>query len=232
MEKVMEVQNSETKPVKLFPISYSRMSTFENCQLQFEYLYVNKSVSDPGNEHTHYGTRVHESLELYGKERDDKHITRETVKFKPLVDRILSANGDKYFEYQMAIDANREPCDWFSPTVWVRSIADVLVVDGKTAYCVDWKSGKPRDNPTQLQMFACMTMLHFPEVEKVKTSFIWLNHDSVSEGTYYRKNFDLIWSGLESRFSKIQEAVELGVFKPKPSRLCKWCAARSVCSYA
>jgi len=232
MEKVTAQQNEEVKPVKLFPLSYSRMSTFENCQLQFEYLYVTKRVQDPGNEHTHYGTRVHESLELYGRERDDKHITRETVKFKPLVDRILSAKGEKYFEHQMAVDAQRNPCDWFSPDVWIRSIADVLVIDGDTAYCLDWKSGKPKENPTQLQMFACMTMLHFPEVQRVKTSFIWLNHDSVSEGTYYRKNFDLIWSGLEMRFKKIQEAVDLGVFQPKPSRLCKWCAARTVCSYA
>jgi len=217
---------------KKFPISHSRLSTFENCPLQFEYLYVRKSIQDLGNEHTRYGNRVHESLELYGKEKDDKHITQETRQFRHLVDRVLMQGGDKYFEHQMAIDGNKVPCDWFSSDVWVRSIADVLVVNGNKAVCLDWKTGKPKDNPTQLQLFTCMVLLHFPEVEEVSTSFIWLNHGQTSNAKYSRGQFDQLWSGLTARFDKIQEAVELGVFKAKPSRLCNWCAAKAICSEA
>lgn len=217
---------------KKFPISYSRLSTFENCPLQFEYLYVNKVVQDLGNEHTHYGTRVHESLELYAKHKHEKHITAETAKFKPLVDKILSQGGQQLFEHQMAIDADLKPCDWNSSDVWIRSIADVLVVNGPVAVCLDWKTGKPKNNPMQLQLFSCMVMLHFPEVQEVRTSFVWLNHGHTTDAKYKRSNFDLLWSGLTTRFARLQEAVELGVFDPKPSRLCRWCAAQKVCSYA
>ena len=36
------------------PISYSRLSTFEQCGLKFEYLYVTKQVVDLGSEATNY----------------------------------------------------------------------------------------------------------------------------------------------------------------------------------
>jgi len=215
-----------------FPISYSRLSTFENCPLQFEYLYVNKAVQDNGNEFTQYGTRVHESLEHYAKTRDPEHLTLETRKFAPIVDRIMSKEGEKWFEYQMAISPDKTPCDWFSPTVWLRSVADVLIVHKDTAWVLDYKTGKVKDNPTQMQLFACMTMLHFPQVQKVKTSFIWLVHDSTTNAEYSREGFDGLWRGLEQRFARVQEGVDLGVFPAKPSRLCNWCAAKKVCSHA
>lgn len=214
------------------PLSYSRLSCFENCQQQFDYLYVTKNVQDQGSVHTEYGVRVHESLENYAKAQDVSHLTLETKKFAPLVDTILRKSGDKYFEHQMAITAALQPCDWFASDVWIRSIADVLVVDGKKAYCLDWKTGKVKDNPTQMQLFACMTMLHFPEVEEVKTSFIWLAHDKTTDATYPRSQFELLWEGLSKRFARVQETIDLGVFKAKPSRLCNWCAAKSICSYA
>lgn len=214
------------------PLSYSRLSCFETCQQQFDYLYVTKCVKDPGNVHTEYGIRVHESLETYAKTKDAAQLTVETVKYGPVVDAILRKQGAKYFEHQMAINGDMQPCDWFAQDVWVRSIADVLLVDGRKAYCLDWKTGKVKDNPTQMQLFACMVMLHFPEVDEVKTSFIWLAHDKTTEVTYSRAQFPLLWEGLSKRFAALQDTVDLGVFKAKPSRLCNWCAAKKICSYA
>ena len=213
-------------------LSYSRLSTFEQCPQKFDYLYVTKAVQDLGNEHTIYGNRVHESLEKYGKTGDESELTRETRDFKPLVDRILSKSGTKYFEYQMAIDQNEKPCGWFDSGVWLRSIADVLVVDGEKAYCFDWKTGKVRDNPTQLQLFSCMVMLCFPEVKEVKTAFVWLAHNQITSATYPRTQFSLLWQGLTTRFAQVQQSVEIGVFKAKPSGLCRWCPAREICADA
>jgi len=215
-----------------FPISYSRLSTFEQCPQKFDYLYVSKRVQDSGNQYTLFGNRVHESLEKYAKTGDPAELTRETKGYKALVDSILSKNGDKLFEHQMAIDFNEQPCDWFSPDVWLRSIADVLVIDGKTAYCFDWKTGKPRDNPAQLQLFSCMIMLCFPEVDEVKTAFVWLAHNRLDSVTYTRKQFALLWQSLNTRMEMVQQAVDLGTFKARPSGLCKWCPAQEICADA
>ena len=214
-----------------FPMSYSRLSTFENCQQQFDYLYVTKNVQVVESEAMAYGTRVHESLEMYAKSRDEKYLTRETKKWKSLIDRLLEKKGTHLYEYQMALTPELEPCDWMAKDVWLRGIADVLVVDGETAYCLDWKTGKVRDNPTQLQLFACMVFLHFPEVQTVKTAFVWLKFDQVTDMVYKRSMFDLMWRNLTQRFDYVQETIDLGVFEAKPSGLCRWCAAKDICPY-
>jgi len=219
---------------KPMPLSYSRLSTFEQCPAKFDYLYVSKLVSDAGSEASEYGNRVHEVLEKYGRGELDKEAigleAKQTLeRWGPLVDSINSKKGDKYYEFNMAVDKGNNPVDWFSPDVYLRSIADVLVVDGAVAYCLDYKTGKVRDNPTQLQLFAAMVFWHFPKVKTVKTSFIWLKFNEVTNSTYSRDYLKELWSGLEPRFEKVQETIDLGVFQTKPSGLCPWCPARDTC---
>lgn len=219
---------------QIMPLSFSRLSTFENCQAQFDYLYVSKRVQNQSNEASEYGNRVHEVLEHKGKGTLNEDALslegKQTLeRWGPLVDKIISRSGDKYFEYQMAVNRQLQPVDWFAKDVWIRSIADVLVVDGDKAYCLDYKTGKVKDNPTQLQLFAAMVMWQFPQVNTVKTSFIWLKFDETTNATYERRFLDSLWSTLEPRFDKVQEIIDLGVFKARPSGLCPWCAAKDIC---
>lgn len=224
---------------KVMPLSFSRLSTFEQCESKFDYLYVSKRVQDQSNEASDYGDRVHKTLEAYALASDtERAIMRATDSLEnkrtldqwgDLVDMVLSKRGDKFFEHQMAVNADLQPVDWFASDVWIRSIADVLVVNGNTAYCLDYKTGKVKDNPTQLQLFAAMVMWHFPEVHTVKTSFIWLKFDEVTNAVYERRFLGALWGALKPRFDRVQEVIDLGVFKAKPSGLCPWCPAKELC---
>lgn len=227
-------------PVGLMPLSYSRLSRFENCPSSFEHVYVNKTVQDAGSEVSQYGNRIHETLERYGRvltDADDATLAAlreleqgaETERWIGLVHRMVRRAGDKYFEHQMALDANRKPCGWFDRSVWLRAIADVLIVNGRKAYCIDWKTGKKRDNPTQLQLFAAMIFAHFPDVQEVAVAYVWLAVDDVSITTYERRFETSLWGSLAPRFNAVQDAVELGVFPTKPSGLCPWCPAVEIC---
>jgi hypothetical protein len=131
------------------PLSFSRLSTFEQCPAQFDYLYVSKRVQSTMNEASEYGDRVHKVLEAKGNgSLDESTLTLEgkqsLERWGALVDKITSRPGEKLFEHQMAVNRQLQPVDWFAKDVWIRSIADVLVVDGDTAYCLDYK-GLPLD---------------------------------------------------------------------------------------
>lgn len=219
---------------KVMPLSFSRLSTFEQCEAQFDYLYVSKRVANQSNEASDYGDRVHKVLEAYGKGTLDEAALsdegKQTLKrWGPLVDKITSRPGDKFFEHQMSVNKQLQPTGWFDSDVWIRSIADVLIVNGDTAYCLDYKTGKVKENPTQLQLFAAMVMWHFPEVQKVKTSFLWLKYDDATNSTYERRFLDALWRAMEPRFTQVQDIIDLGVFKAKPSGLCPWCPAKDIC---
>lgn len=216
------------------PLSFSRLSTFEQCEARFDYQYVSKVVQDKSNEASEYGDRVHKVLEAYGRgELDESTLSVEgkqsLEKWGSLVDMVMSKPGEKFFEHKMSVNADLKPVDWFASDVWIRSIADVLVVNGHTAYCLDYKTGKVKDNPTQLQLFAAMVMWHFPEVMTVKTSFIWLRFDDVTNSVYERRFLSALWGALKPRFDRVQEVIDLGVYKTKPSGLCPWCPAKDIC---
>jgi RecB family exonuclease len=228
---------------QVMPLSFSRLSTFEQCPAQFDYLYVSKRVQSTSNEAADYGDRVHKVLEAYGnaigqgqeaKEAavalEDTDEARSTLKqWGGVVEKIMARPGTKLFEHQMSVNRQLQPVEWFAKDVWIRSIADVLVVDGDTAYCLDYKTGKVKDNPTQLQLFAAMVMWHFPEVKTVKTSFMWLRFNEMTNAKYERRFLGALWRGLEPRFDKVQEIIDLGVFNTKPSGLCPWCPAKAIC---
>jgi RecB family exonuclease len=228
---------------QVMPLSFSRLSTFEQCPAQFDYLYVSKRVQSTSNEAADYGDRVHKVLEAYGnaigqgqaaKEAavalEDTDEARSTLKqWGGVVEKIMARPGTKLFEHQMSVNRQLQPVEWFAKDVWIRSIADVLVVDGDTAYCLDYKTGKVKDNPTQLQLFAAMVMWHYPEVNTVKTSFMWLRFNEMTNAKYERRFLGALWRGLEPRFDKVQEVIDLGVFNTKPSGLCPWCPAKAIC---
>ena len=224
-------------------LSFSRLSTFEQCQQKFDYLYVSKAVKDSDNQYTIYGNRVHEALEKYGKAVEandaeahqilsDGEAFKEVEKFLPLVNRITGQPGQKLFEFQMTIRRDFTPCDWFATDAWLRSIADVLVINKNVAFVIDWKTGKIKMNPTQLKLFALMVMEHFPAVDTVKTAFVWLAHDDMTVDVYHRGQKQEMWDSLLPRLNAVQETVDLGVFKASPSGLCGWCPAKGICPSA
>lgn len=219
------------------PLSYSRLNTFENCPAQFDYLYVSKSVRSASSEAIEYGDRIHKLLEDYALDNvkleelsEEGHLA--LCKWGNIVDIIMSRPGDKYIEHQMAVNENLEPTGWFDDDVFFRGIADVLVVDGETAYCLDYKTGKVRESPTQLQLFAAMIFWHFPQVQKVKTSFLFLRFDKTINATYERRFLEPLWGALKPRIDKVHDTIELGVFDAKPSGLCPWCPAQDICPSA
>lgn len=225
----------------LISLSYSRLQTFEQCEAKFEKLFVERSVSQTETEQTKYGERIHEAMENYGKAigtDTDAAVAAldsfpsEAQAYLPLVQQIAERPGDKYYELKLSFTRQMTPCEWDAPDVWLRGILDVLVVNETAAYVLDWKTGKIRDDQTQLQMFAAMVFARFPQVKRVTTAFVWLQFNDVTIQTYVRDTAAYLWRGLEKRLERVQDAVNSGVFKAKPSALCRWCPAKHICKDA
>jgi hypothetical protein len=219
--------------MSVMALSFSRLSVFEQCQARFDYQYVSKRVQDQANEASAYGDRVHKVLEAKGRGENIIAADPETLstleQWGGLVDTLTDRPGEKLFEQQMAVNQQLQPVDWFAQDVWIRAIADVLIVDGDTAFVGDWKTGKVKDNPTQLQLFALMVFWHYPQVQTVKTAFIWLKYKDITDARYERRFAGALWNAIKPRLDKVQEVIELGVFKTKPGPLCPWCPAKDIC---
>lgn len=214
------------------PLSYSRINTYRTCPRQFDYMNVSKVITFKETEATKLGKEIHRELELYCKNELTKQELKATQDYTDIADKIKKLSGSKYYEQQIAFDHNYTETEYYSKTgVFMRSIIDVLVVNGESAQVIDWKSGKHRPSKEQfeLELFTLAVFIKYPNVQRIKTSLIYLKDKKIESQIYSRNDIDRIKSELEKYKTKIYNDLEVGSFKAKPSPLCNWCGGVDIC---
>ena len=212
--------------------SYSSLDTYEKCPLKYYYLKIEKSVKDSGNEFTRYGERVHEGLAK--RLLSNEPLPEDLEQYEGLCATIKGKNPVLNAEIRMCINENLEPTEWFSADAWLRSIVDILIVDhnNATATVMDWKTGKPNKNYNQLKLFALQVFQHYPQVDKVKTAFIWLKDKSINSKVYVRGDMGTMWETVLNKIDRVKQSVKYDKWPPKPSGLCRYCPANKICDFA
>jgi hypothetical protein len=206
-----------------FTWSYSALKQYTNCPKQYQEMRVLKNYTVKETEAIIYGKAVHEALELYVK--DGKPLPKNYLRFKPMVDTLINIKGDKYPEYEMALTHSKEPCDFHSEDRWVRGIADLVIVDGDTAYVVDYKTGSNRyPDPKQLRLMSLMMFTHFPDIQRVKGGLLFVMKNSFITEEYLRKDMDKSWGMFEQSLKRLETSYENDTWQANPTPLCKWCS--------
>lgn len=209
--------------------SYSSLKEFLNCPKQYFHLKVARDYVKKQTEQMLYGTEVHKALEDYV--RESKPLAKNYRQFKAVLDELLAIPGDKYPEHKMALDTNKVPCDFDSEERWVRGIVDLLIVDGDTAYIVDYKTGNNKyPDPKQLQLMALMTYAHFPQVNRVKAGLLFILRNSFIPEEYDRADVQKLWMPFNQDLARLELAYKNSLWSPSPSGLCGWCPV-DTCSF-
>lgn len=212
--------------------SHSAITLFENCPYRYFHQRVAKTVEDKGGEASLYGERIHSALEL--KLKEDAELPQEAKHYAPLTDSVKRAaeGAQLYVEQELTLNDNLTPTGWWDADAWLRSKLDVLIISGDSAIVMDWKTGKRKPDFSQLELFALQVFKHYPEVQKVKTSFVWLKTLEIDSETFFRAEAHDMWVKLLARIQRIQDALEYDNWPAKPSGLCRFCPARHLCDYA
>lgn len=169
-----------------------------------------------------WGNRVHKALEL--RIKGEAALPETMVTYEPLVTAIEAKRGIIDAEQKLALNADLEPTGYFAHDTWVRVITDFTVVKGSNAIVGDWKTGKPTPASLQLALCAAVTFAVKPYLEKIVTSFVWLQHGSTTNMIYTKADVPGIWQELLPRVARMKDAIITERFPPKPSGLCReWC---------
>lgn len=202
--------------------SYSALKDFKGCARRYHAVKVLKLYPFTDTEATLYGKRVHTALEEYV--RDGKPLPEGLTQFQAAADSIIKIPGTKYCEHQMAITADKTPTTFMAKDVWIRGIADVLIVDGDKARVLDYKTGSAKyPDKDQLELMALMTFIHFPEVNTVKGGLLFLHHNKLVKGEYKRENMEKLWGKWHEGADQLDAAFANDTWHPNPTPLCGWC---------
>lgn len=204
--------------------SHSALKDYESCARKFHVVRVLKQHKFTETEATKYGTELHLAAEEYI--RDDKKLPPQFDFIKLTLDALKDKRGRKLCEHQMALTIDLQPCDWKSKDVWVRGIADLLIVDDDnlTARVVDYKTGNNKyPDREQLKLMAMMVFAHFPHIRKVNAALLFVVKNDMVVASFTRDEADAAWWDYRNRIARIEQAHDTGVWNPRPSPLCPWC---------
>lgn len=211
--------------------SYSGLKQMVNCPRQFHEVKVLRNYVQQDTEQTLYGKEVHTALELYI--RDGVMLPKNYRMYKPAVDTLAAINGDKYTELKMGLKADRvTPCDFDDPDYWVHGIADLVIIEGKTGYVVDYKTGNARYADTkQLKLMALMLYAKFPKIDVVKGGLLFLSQNIFVPSDNERKDIPALWEEFETPLARMTTYMQTEQWPANPTGLCKRHCPVDSCQY-
>ena len=217
----------------MIPHSYSRIKEFETCGLRFYETVVLKNWGTPRSAAILEGDEIHAAMATAlttGQPLPMKYRIHQKW-----IDKLLRTEGELFVEQKWAITKDLQQTTWHSPRAWFRSIADAgkINMEKQVGCAVDWKSGKSHNQKDDLQliMIGLVMLVHFPEIEAVKTDYVWLNEEHQTTKIVYRHEVADLWSKIIPRIQALEAATGPEDFKPRYNSFCKsWCPVRS-CFY-
>lgn len=202
--------------------SHSALKDFETCARKYHELRILKKWPKEEGPEAAYGTKLHKACELYIK--DGTPLDPEYKFMQPALDALLEKPGDKYCEHEMALTWELQPCEMKADNVWVRGIADLLVVDepNYTAWVLDYKTGKSKYADTsQLKLMSALVFEHFPKIKVVKGALLFVLGEHIVKCKVERDDRHAIWWDYRQRVARIEQAMDVGVWNPNRSGLCR-----------
>jgi hypothetical protein len=207
---------------KAWSWSYSKLKNFETCPKRHWHVDIKKDFKEEEGESLQYGNAVHKALAdaVSGK----APLPKPFEKLQKWVDRVGSRNSpdvEIVVEQKLAINADFAATGYFDNDVWYRAVVDVAKFSGPIGLAVDWKTGKIIEDGSQLALNAACVFAHYPQVQKIRTEFIWLKEDATSRADFSRDTMAGVWAGILPRVQLLKNAADAVMYPPKPGGLCK-----------
>lgn len=209
-----------------FTWSYSVLKNWETCPKRYYHYNVEKDVTEPNTPQLQEGNNLHKHFE--NRVKLNTPLPLGYGQYEGLLANVVAAPGQTYAEQKLAITSSFAPVAYFGKAVWFRTVIDCAKVDGPNATVLDWKTGRPSPDVTQLQLMSATLLHHQPAVKRVKAALVFVGHDHIERGEYVREDLTEIWAEILPRVKKVETARQTQEFPPKPSGLCKkYCAVTS-----
>lgn len=208
--------------------SHSSLKDFEGCARRYHEIKVLKKYKFQETEATRYGTDLHKAAEDYLA--DGVVLPSRFTFVKDVLDVLYKKPGRKLTEHKMALTEKLHPCEWDAPDVWVRGIADLLIIDDEnlTAWVVDYKTGNNRyPDREQLVLMSLLVFVHFPHIRQVKSALLFVVKNDMVKHNMSVDETKEQWQRYRERSARISACIDSGVWNPKQTPLCGWCAVKS-----
>jgi hypothetical protein len=97
-----------------------------------------------------------------------------------------------------------------------------LSTSGTAALLLDWKTGKKREDPTELATNAMLVQAHNPQLTTIKGRYVWLK-DGVLGEEHDVSDTASTWAAVNNTVEEIRDCQAENNWPKKQGPLCAWC---------
>lgn len=220
-----------------FSWSYTKLRDFETCPRRYYTVNVTKSTKEMTPE-LDRGNRLHDAMKQ--RVQSDKELPNEFAymeRWAKSLTAIIHPLQIINCELQLAIARNLTPVGYWEKSVFCRTKIDyLLLIPAKrpgTFLCniIDYKTGKPKDDDTQLVINALTVFAHYKDVVGIKSEFLYTEHGDLRGFTYVRSSMKELWDDIIPRVTELETAHANDSWPPTPCGLCREYCPVASCEY-
>jgi hypothetical protein len=211
--------------------SHSGLKDFEGCARRYHEVKILKNYPTPDTQQIKYGKELHKAAEDYV--RDNVPLPEQFAFVKPTIDALLTKSGRRYPELEMALTEDLTPCGFKAPEVWVRGVADLVIVDDDnlTGWIVDYKTGNNKyPDVGQLELMSLMLFANFPHLRQVNSALLFVVKETMVKYKMDIEQVPTAWQRYRERVAKLVACHDNNVWNPNQTPLCGWCPV-STCEF-
>jgi len=209
------------------------LDKFESCPRQYHETSILKKWPYVETAEMAWGKQVHSHFEHFLVENTPLPV--DLVAHQPFLESFKARPGELVGEERIALDEQLKPCSYFAKnvSVWYRGQIDARKRDLATGctFILDHKTGKVKNDYTQLKSFAMFEFLTQPLIHTVTVEYYWTQTRTAKGETYVREQLPEIMRFFIAKLHPFADAFLNERFPPRQSGLCAgWCPVRS-CEY-
>lgn len=215
----LRVENRNKPMVKPLVYTFTNLNCYDGiCPHQFYRRYVKKDLKFVETPQMKWGNDVHKAFEdriAGGKPLPDsmRQWEHHVVPFAGLKAKV---------EWKLGVVKKGTPADFWATDVFLRGKLDCAVINGNVAFLADWKTGKVREDPFELEVGAMLLRMNMPNISTVFGSYVWLGEDRVGQ-RHDLSNTEATTQRVAAIVKKIEADLVVGEFEKRPGGLCGWC---------
>jgi hypothetical protein len=198
--------------------SYTNLNCYNSiCAHQFYRRYIKRDIPFVETPAVKHGNAVHAAMEqrLVGEKPLPAHLRHHEEILTPFKREGLTLHA----ELKLAIADIDQPVDFWHKDAYLRGKLDCVLMDSNRAFIADWKTGKIRENPFELEVGALLLQINYPNIEYVVGNYVWLTENKIG------KKHDL--SDTAATWDKVNEIIMRierdRSWEKRPSGLCGYC---------
>lgn len=207
--------------------SHTGLDSFETCPREFWHKYIARDLpKEKKSDAQLKGIAIHEAFDVHL--RAGVPLPPAMAKHQGLLDGAKRAAEGRTMETEkkLGITSAATPTGFFDKDVWGRGAIDCVIHADNVGFIFDWKTGKEREDDTEIRRHALLLKCAYPGLTKVIGAHAWLQTNKMGK-VHDLSNFAQTYNEIKTTMKTIEMMDPSKEWPARESWKCGFCSVKT-----